>query len=152
MPRFVVTGFMLALWITPDSRAEDPKALAQGILEKGAVLFDSRSAKAMSETYTDDARVTLYSKENGSNEYTSQIRDSRPDIESMYMELFKDDSRRTTSRNTVEDAALLNGDLLLIRGTFQPDVNEPLRVAFVQVRVKRGDKWLIQNLQLFVTQ
>jgi hypothetical protein len=68
------------------------------------------------------------------------------------MELFKDDSRRTTSRNTVEDAALLNGDLLVIRGTFQPDVNEPLRVAFVQVRVKRGDKWLIQNLQLFVTQ
>jgi hypothetical protein len=52
----------------------------------------------------------------------------------------------------VEYARLLSPDVLVIAGTFEPNQTaaKPLKVPFYQVRIKQGDKWLIQSARIFV--
>jgi hypothetical protein len=142
---------IFALFAIPTiPHTEDAKTLAQSILDKGSALFDTRDAMSMSATYTDDARLTIYGKSDSGDGYTTQIKDGRGAIEETYRDLFKGDQPKTTSKNEVLDAEFVAPDLLLIRGKFQMNTNDPDKWAFTQLRVKKGDKWLIWQLQLFL--
>jgi ketosteroid isomerase-like protein len=130
------------------SEPNDPQAqqLAEKILEKGAQLYDTKDARAMAETYTDDAEVVVVTKDRG--ETKTDAKRGRAEIESLYQSLFKD-AGTIHAKNTVEYARLIDPEMLLICGVFQPDT-DALRVPFVQVRVKKGDRWLISSLRIFV--
>lgn len=130
--------------------AEDARALAQGVLDKGAKLFDTRNAKAMADTYTGDAVFALESKDNATGVFKTEEHRGRAEIEAFYRKLFENAGDATTSKNTVEYAKQVAPDLLVITGTFQPDDSNPLGLNFVQVRVKDGDQWLLKSLHIFL--
>ena len=140
-------------WLWPTAAlAADPEAklIAQDILTKGAALFDTRDAAAMAATYTEDAELILFAKDKDTGTYKAQVTRGRSAIERLYQNLFKDRKPGTTSRNVVEFAHFVGSDLLIIHGTFTLDVSQGASFPFVQVRAKKGDKWLLMNLQLFI--
>ena len=138
-----------ALLLASSDSTRDAKGLAQDILTKGAALFDSRDAAAMSATYAENAEVTAYSKDNATGTLKVDTGRGRADIQKFYADLFKGRSPSARCRNVVEDAHFAGSDLLVIRGTFILDVADEHPIPFIQVRTKKGDKWLILNLQLF---
>jgi hypothetical protein len=149
---------MMAVPITVEAQDDAAKNLAQDVLNKGAALFDTRDAAAMAATYTEDAQILWYEKQDDTSELkqddTSELKlttkNGRAEIESLYKDLFKDATEKTTSKNTVEFARRAKVDVLIIQGVFQPNVDKPGKFPFVQVRVKQGDQWLMKTLQLFV--
>jgi hypothetical protein len=134
-------------------QAQDPggKAvkLAQKLTEEGAATFNTANAKAMAAYYTEDAKVFLQTR--GKDGIAVKVYDGREEIERLYADVFKDPGT-IQSKNTVEYAKLLTSDVLVIAGTFEPNQNaaRPLKVPFYQVRLKQGDKWLIDSLRIFV--
>lgn len=151
MHRTALVGLVL-LAAAPVAQAEesdDAMKLAVKLLTEGAATFDTKDAKAMAAYYTDDAHVTLYSKDKNTGEAKIDVRHGRAEIEELYQGMFKNPGT-IKSKNTVEYARMIDSTMLVIHGNFQPDANDPLKVEFVQVRVKQGDKWLMHNLQLFV--
>lgn len=138
-------SFVLLAWAT--APAQDATATATRLLEAGSATFDTKDAAAMAATYTDDAHITLYST-NDSSLKTQHYRGNEQ-IQKLYTDLFKD-SGPITSRNVVEYARFVGPDVLLIGGTFEPDLGGSLILQFVQVRIQEeGGVWRIQNLQLF---
>jgi ketosteroid isomerase-like protein len=128
---------------------DDAMQLARKLTNEGASTFNTLSAKAMAAFYTDDAKIFLETK----NEDGLSVKEynGRDEIEELYEDLFKD--RKTVqSKNTVEYARLLAPDLLVIAGVFEPDLQakNPLKVPFYQVRIKQGEKWVINSLRIFV--
>jgi hypothetical protein len=104
----------------------------------------------MAATYTEDAELTLVAKDKGTGEYKPQDTRGRAAVQRFYQDLFKDQKPGTRSRNMVEFAHFVGGDLLIIHGTFTPDVDQGGAFPFVQVRAKAGERWLIMSLQVFV--
>jgi ketosteroid isomerase-like protein len=149
MIRFTILGLALALPLT--AQAQDAKKLAREVLDQGAALFDARNAANLSASYTEDARLFLVSKDKDKGKYEITTKEGRSEIEGFYSDLFggADPNEKTTSRNTVEFARLVEPDLLVIHGFFEPTTAKPDKCPFVQVRVKKGDRWLIQSLRLF---
>lgn len=142
----------LACLFTPvlaSAQDKDAKTVAQDLLTKGAALFDNRDAAVMAETYTEDARLALVSKDRDTGKFKIDLKEGRSEIEKGYKEFFSNSKERTTSKNTVEYAKFLTPDLLLIYGEFEPVVNQG-KFAFTQERVRQGDRWLIQNLRLYI--
>ncbi|WP_169976742.1 YybH family protein [Tautonia rosea] len=136
---------LLLVWTT--APAQDAAATATRLLEAGAATFNSKDAAGMAANYTDDAAITLYSTTDSSMQ-TQHYR-GKERIQKLYADLFKD-SAQITSRNVVEYARFVGPDLLVIGGTFEPDIGGSLILQFVQVRVREeGGVWRIQNLQLF---
>jgi ketosteroid isomerase-like protein len=135
------------------SRAvDDPaKEIAVKVTTAGAAMFNARDAKGLALTYTDDARLEIYSRDNATGSLKTETRVGRADIESYYASLFKSDDV-PHARNTVEHARLIEPDLLTIIGVFEPNTEaaEPLKLPFVQVRARQGDSWKIVNLQIFI--
>jgi len=132
-----------------DQGGDEAIKLAKKLTEEGAATFNTANAKAMADYYTADAKVTLHGRNDQG--FSAKEYDGREEIQGLYADLFKD--RGTIrSKNTVEYAKLLASDVLVIAGTFEPnlDADKPLKVPFYQVRHKRGDKWLINSLQIFV--
>ena len=132
-----------------DPGVDEAMKLAKKLTEQGSATFNTANAKAMADYYTADAKVTMHSR----NDEGISIKeyDGREEIQGLYADLFKD--RGTIrSKNTVEYAKLLASDVLVIAGTFEPnlDADKPLKVPFYQVRLKQGDKWLINSLHIFV--
>ena len=150
MARFVFFSLALVLPQAATAAEPDAKALAQDILNKGAAMFDTRDAAAMAATYTEDAELVLFAKDKDTGDYKGQVTRGRSAIERGYQNLFKDRKPGTTSRNVVEFAHFVGTDLLIIHGTFTLDVSQGVSFPFIQVRAKRGDKWLLMNLQLFI--
>ena len=103
----------------------------------------------MAATYAEDAEITAYSKEDKTGALKVDTARGRADIQKLYADLFKGRSPSARCRNNVEDAHFVGPDLLVIRGTFLVDVTDEHPLPFIQVRIKRGDRWLIMNLQLF---
>jgi ketosteroid isomerase-like protein len=148
MCRYLLISCVL-LAATPVARADDQdaKKIAEEILTKGASLFDARDSKALAATYTEDAVFTLFMKD-GDSIKTEERRGS-VEIEEFYKKLFDGQTAATTSKNHVETARLVGHDVLIIQGNFQTDTSRDDSLPFVQVRVKRGDKWLMKTLQVF---
>jgi hypothetical protein len=147
-----VALFTLVIIVPVLARADekDAKTVAQGVLDKGAALFDTHDAAAMAATYTEDAQLLWIDKDGTSGEIKVSVKKDRAEIESLYHDLFKDAKEKTTSKNTVEFARLVTPELMVIHGVFQPNLDKPDKFSFVQTRVKVGDKWLIKILDLYV--
>jgi hypothetical protein len=150
MTRSAIFGLLVVLPLAVHAQDKDAKSLAQQILDKGAELYDTKDATAMAATYTEDARILWLEKDNDTARYKTSVKEGRADIEGIYRDLFKDTTEKTTSRNVVEFARFLAPDLMVIHGTFQPNVANQGKYPFVQVRVKQGDKWLMKSLQLIL--
>ena len=150
MARFAILSLALLLPTVALADDTEAKKLAQDILTKGAALFDMRDATAMAATYMDDAEAILVIKDKDTGTYKPQVSRGRSAIEQGYKNIFKDRKPGTTSRNVVEYAHFVGTDLLIIHGTFTLDVSQEVSFPFVQVRAKKGDKWLMMSLQLFV--
>jgi ketosteroid isomerase-like protein len=147
----VLSLFALTL-IVPALRAEEggeATKLAEKLTTEGAATYSTKNAKAMAAYYTEDATVTLYSKDKDTGQTKTDVKHGRDEIEAMYQDLFKN-AGTIEAKNTVQLARMIDSNMLVIYGTFQPDVNDTLKVEFVQVRVKRDDKWLMTNVQLFL--
>lgn len=151
MNRTVLLGLVLVAGacVARAEESDEAMKLAVKLTTEGAATFDTKDAKAMTAYYTDDAQVTLYSKDKNTSEAKIESRKGKAEIEELYQGMFKNPGT-IKSKNTVEYARMIDSTMLVIHGNFQPDSNDPLKVEFVQVRVKQGDKWLMSNLQLFV--
>lgn len=152
MNRKIILALGLALVLAPAAaRADDgdARAEAQAILDKGSALYDKKDAKAMAATYTEDGQILWTSKPNESTEPTIDTKVGRVEIEALYREYFKD-PEKTTSKNVVHYARRVGPEMLIVQGTFQPDTAKQGMYPFVQVRIKKGDAWLIKSLQFFV--
>jgi ketosteroid isomerase-like protein len=150
MKRFAIFALVFVVPVTLMAQEKDAKAVAQEALDKGSALFDTRDAAAMAATYTEDAQLLWVDKDNSTGEIKVSVKKDRSEIESLYRDLFKDATEKTTSKNTVEFARFVAPDLMVIQGVFQPNIEKPAKFPFVQMRVKQGDKWLLKNLQLYV--
>jgi ketosteroid isomerase-like protein len=153
-PMTMVLGVLFGACVVRLALAQDPGnddalKVAKKLTEEGAATFSTSNAKAMAAYYVEDARLFLQSKEE--NEISEKEYTGRDEIEKFYADLFKD-PKTIQAKNTVEYAKLLAPDVLVIAGTFVPNeaADKPLKVPFYQVRVKRGDKWLIHRLRIFV--
>lgn len=149
MNRLVPLALLLALPISAQAQTADAKSTAQKILDQGAALFDTKDAQAMAATYVEDAELLYTSRDDSTGRYKVELTRGREGVQKLYAKLFED-GKKSTSRNVVESATLLRPDLMLIQGTFQPDIAGDGKYPFVQVRTLRGDKWLILNLQVFI--
>jgi hypothetical protein len=154
MFRLRTTSLTLALVLLVPMAAKagerDAKRVAQDLLTRGAALFDARDAAAIAGTYADDAELSLIGKDNVRGTYKASVTRGRSAIERFYQHLYRGESSGTTSRNVVEFSHFVGDDLLIIHGTFQPDISRGGPIPFVQVRARQGDKWLILSLHLFL--
>ncbi len=142
-------ALVLCLPLAARARDDDAKNVAQGILDKGATLFDKRDAAAMAATYTEDAQLEWIEKDSAAGGIKIDVKKGREEIEAVYRDLFKDAKEATTSKNIVDYARFVSSELLVIEGDFQPNVANDGKFHFVQMRVKQGDKWQMRSLQLF---
>ena len=108
----------------------------------------------MASNYTEDAEIVLTNKTKG--ETKTEVRSGRVSIEEFYKNIFNGIYNDTfpgvqalKPKNTVEYARLLDPEMLLICGFFEPHTDHPLKVPFVQIRVKRDDRWLVSHLRIF---
>ena len=143
-------GLVFASALTARAFEDDAKAQAQAILDKGAALFDKKDAAAMAATYSEDGQILWVAKEENSSEVKIDTKKGRAEVEAFYRDLYKNPDEKFSSKNVVEFARLVEPGLLVIQGTFQPDVAKSGKYPFTQVRVKQGDKWLIKSLQFFL--
>ena len=147
---FCAVALIVGLPLDARARDDDAKTVAQGILDKGATLFDKRDAAAMAATYTEDAQLEWIEKDSASDGIKIDVKKGREEIETVYRDLFKDAKEPTTSKNIVDYARFVSSELLVIEGDFQPNVANDGKFHFVQLRLKQGDKWQMRSLQLFV--
>ena len=150
MKRFAIFALMFVVPFSLRAQDKDAKMVAQEVLDKGSALFDTRDAVAMAATYTEDAELLWIDKDSTTGEIKVSVKKDRTEIESLYRDLFKDAKEQTTSKNTVEYARFVGADLMVIHGSFQPNVDKQGKFPFVQMRLKLGEKWVIKNLQLYV--
>ena len=143
----LLLGVLLVLCAAQPVAADEAMDLAVKLTTEGAATFDTKDAKAMAAYYLDDATVTLTSKDKNTGEIKTDVKKGKAEIEQLYQDLFKD-GKTTKSKNTVELARLIDSSILVIYGTFNPDVNGDLAVQFFQVRVKQGEKWMMSSVQL----
>jgi hypothetical protein len=153
MPRLAALALVLAAGLTTSARAEDAdaKAIAQEVLNKGSALFDARDVAGLLATYDDDPQVVWVEKDGTTGEIKETVKRGKAEVEAIYTDHFKNVAEKTTSKNVVDYARSIGPDVLLIQGTFQPDVAKPGKYPFVQLRVKNGDRWLLKTLHLFTT-
>jgi hypothetical protein len=150
MKRFAIFALLFVVPFSLKAQDKDAKTVAQEVLDKGSALFDTRDAVAMAATYTEDAELLWIDKDSTTGEIKVSVKKDRTEIESLYRDLFKDAKEKTTSKNTVEYARFVGADLMVIHGSFQPNVDKQGKFPFVQMRLKQGEKWVIKNLQLYV--
>jgi hypothetical protein len=134
----------------PEKDNADPAmALAVKLTEQGAATFDTFNAKAMADYYVDDAEISLVTKEDGG--LKAQIQKGKVEIEKFYADVFKK-PETIKSRNHVEYAKLIAPDVLVIVGTFDTNTLKPAspKVPFSQVRVRKGEQWLMSSVQIYV--
>jgi hypothetical protein len=125
----------------------EAETIAEKFLKAGSDLFDAKDAVGLADAYTEDGEIVLVDKRDG--EIHNDLKQGRPDIEKLYRDLFHD-AGAIDSENTVEFARLISPDLLVVHGRFRPDVGKP-EWPFVQMRVKKADRWLLSKLWLFLT-
>src|SRR5271157_3031354 len=130
-------------------KPDEATALAVKLTELGAATFDTFNAKAMADYYLEDGENALVSKEERGLKFQAQK--GRAEIEKFYADIFKK-PETIKSKNTVEYAKLIAPDVLVIAGTFDTNTLKPdsPKVPFYQVRVKKGDQWLMSSVRIFV--
>jgi hypothetical protein len=103
----------------------------------------------MADNYLEAGTIDLVGKdENGLKVQTCK---GRAEIEKLYADLFKK-PETIKSRNIVEYARKIAPDVLVIAGTFDINTLKPdsPKIPFYQVRVRKGEKWLISYARIYV--
>ncbi len=146
----VTAGSIRAAGPEKDKPVDEATALAIKLTEEGAATFDTFNAKAMADYYLEDGEIALVSKDNEGKIEIKYYR-GRAEIEKGYADVFKK-PETIKSKNTVEYAKLIAPDVLVIAGTFDINTLKPdsPKVPFYQVRVKKGEKWLMSSVRVFV--
>lgn len=132
------------------SRAQDEaRAIAEKVTSEGADLFDARDARALAETYTDDATVFLVTRDQSTGRAKVDTKQGRQAIQSLYEDMFRD-GLSIDAHNEVDYARLIGPDFLMIAGTFEikRGLADVSRLPFVQLRVKQDNRWLIQSVRI----
>jgi len=152
----VATALVLASLPALSARADGPgeaasdeaTKLAVKLLDEGAAVFDTFSAKAMADFYTEDAELALVTREDSG--LKAQVSKGKTEIEKFYADVFKK-PETIKSKNHVEYAKFLAPDILVIAGTFDTNTLKPdsPKLPFYQVRMRTGDKWLMSSLRIF---
>lgn len=150
MTRFLYAFLAVLLPAAASAAEPDAKVLAEDILTKGAALFDTRDAGAMAATYTEEAELSLISKDKDTGRFKSENTHGRTAVEQFYRDLFKDRKPETTSRNVVHYARYVGPNMLVIQGDFTVDVAKGDTFPFFQTRVREGDRWLIIAMQIYL--
>ena len=150
MTRLAALALALAGLAQP-ACAQDARAIAQEVLNKGSALFDAKDTAGLVATYEDDPQVVWVERDGTTGEVKETVKRGKAEVEAIYRDHFKQSDDKTVSKNVADFARLIGPDILLIQGTFQPDVVKPGKYPFVQLRVKRGDRWLLKTLHLFTT-
>jgi hypothetical protein len=135
-----------------DAKDDEAKAIATKVTAAGAAMFDSRDAKGLAQTYTDDGRLEIYSRESGDGSTLKvETRVGRAEVQGYYETLFKNESP-IHAKNIVQAARFLGDDMIEFAGVFEPDSEaaEPLKLPFHQVRIRTGDSWKVVSMQVFV--
>src|SRR5579885_3013735 len=149
----VISTMVFGALVLSPARAQEPAdeamKLARKLTEEGAATFSKADAKAMVAYYTENAIIFVQGKNDEG--HTVKEYDGKAEIERCYADFFKGQQGTIQAKNTVEYARLLAPDVLVIAGTFEPNqlAEKPLKVPFYQVRIKQGDKWLIQSVRIF---
>jgi len=125
---------------------QDAQRIAEEILNVGSNLFDAKDAEALAATYAENCEVHLINKEG--DRYRDEVKQGRAAIGQFYRDLFQN-AGVIDSENTVELARMIAPDLLIIHGRFRANTGQN-ELPFVQMRVKKGDEWLIDKLWLFL--
>ncbi len=131
-----------------DDRDDEAKKIAVKITTEGAATFDTMNAPAMAAYYEEDARLGMVTRDNEG--FKTEFHNGRAEIERFYAKLFEK-PETLKSYNDVTAARLLAPDVLTIDGTFDVNTLKPdsPKIPFHQVRVKKGDKWLILSMEIF---
>lgn len=150
-PLTVCLALAAAPAVRADDKADEAKAIAAKVTAAGAALFDARDAKGLALTYTDDARLDVFSKEANSSNLKVETHVGRAEIQAYYEKFFKE-TGAIHARNTVEHARRLDADLITFSGVFEPNTEaaESIKLPFNQVRARHGDAWKVVSLQLFI--
>jgi ketosteroid isomerase-like protein len=128
------------------SPIQDATALADELLQAGSSSFDAKDAASLAKSYTEDGEITLLNK--GEDGYQQRSYSGREAIRTLYADLFSN-AGSIDSKNVVEYARFVGPDLMVIGGTFEPDIAGSLTLQFVQIRLKQDDgTWLIRELTL----
>jgi ketosteroid isomerase-like protein len=145
----VPAGSICAAGPEKDKPSDEALALAVKLTEQGAATFDTFNAKAMADYYLEDGEIGLVTKEDGGLKVQTQK--GRAEIEKFYTDVFKK-PETIKSKNTVEYAKLIAPDVMVIAGTFDTNTlkQDSPKVPFYQVRVKKGDQWLLSSVRIFV--
>jgi ketosteroid isomerase-like protein len=161
MKRVITLAFTVALAIavltagsirgagSDKDKPDEATALAVKLTEQGAATFDTFNAKAMANYYLEDGEIAMVTKEESGLKVKTYK--GRAEIEQGYAEVFKK-PETIKSKNTVEYAKLIAPDVLVIAGTFDLNTLKPdsPKLPFYQVRVKKGDQWLMSSARVFV--
>jgi ketosteroid isomerase-like protein len=141
----VVAGLLLGEAVAADPKSE-ADTIAEAFLKAGSKLFDAEDAAGLAATYTEDAQILLVTKRDG--QIQNEGRRGRADIEELYRSVFQAVDE-PDSENTIEHAHLISPEVLVVHGRFRakPGMAE---FPFVQLREKRGDRWLLSRLWLFL--
>ena len=144
----IILGLVLALPAL--ATAQDARSTAQAFLTRGSALFDARDAAGLAATYVEDAKVELLVKDNDAGTWKVIVKEGRAEIERTYKEdLFEKAEGPTTSRNEVEYAREVAPGMMIVVGTFEPDITKGRKFPFVQERRKVGERWLIATLRIY---
>lgn len=128
---------------------EDAMAVAKKVTAEGAENFISRDARALGESYTDDAVLYLVTFDQDAGTARVDTKEGRFTIQSLYEDLFRE-GQAIDAHNTVDYARLIGPNYLVIAGTFEMKrgLLDVSRLPFVQTRVRQGDRWLIQSMRV----
>jgi hypothetical protein len=130
------------------SQSSEAEKIANRVLKAGSDLFDAKNASALAATYTQDGTVHVISKTED-QQYKDDVKRGRSEIEQFYSDLFRD-SGPIDSENTVESVRMIAPDLIVIHGRFRPNTGQN-ELPFVQMRIKKGEEWLLKELWLFLS-
>jgi ketosteroid isomerase-like protein len=134
----------------PAARGDEALDLAKKLTTEGARLFAAKNAAALTDTYTEDARVELLSREDSTGSLKREARTGKSEVRALYDDLFKD-NETIEARNDVAYARFVGNDMLLIVGTFEmTSGGKTMKLPFVQARVRQDGQWLMVSVQLFL--
>lgn len=145
--------------VSGEGFADDVRNLAQRLVDENSVLVNAKDDASLAETFTEDATITLVCKDPDTGHYMVEVRDTgvnRWNIRQLYLDMHSGllpengPGKKIASKNIVEYASMIEPDLLVIHGYFQPWQDEAMRWPFIQVRRKHGDKWLTMSNRVFL--
>lgn len=133
------------------ARGEDALEVAKKVTSEGAKIIASKNVAAIMATYAEDSRVSLVKRNESTGGLQPDVHTGKTEIQKLYEDLFKTEGA-IDARNNVEFARFVGPDLLLIGGTIELSAGggQTSSFAFVQVRTRQGDKWLLTDVQIFV--